>query len=73
VQDSEGYCGIFRRAAIRLKDQVLRLRPIMMTMLAAMLGLLPTLICLDQYAWIAGERDVLPVAEEDFEEGEPVD
>jgi len=45
----------------------------MMTMLAAMLGLLPTLIYLDQYAWIAGERDVLPVAEEDFEEGEPVD
>jgi cobalt-zinc-cadmium resistance protein CzcA len=82
---------------------VLRLRPIMMTMLVATLGLLPAalshaigsdsqrpfaivivggliaslilsiFLLPTLYVWVAGERDVLPVAEEGFEVGEHVD
>jgi heavy metal efflux system protein len=82
---------------------VLRLRPIMMTMLVATLGLLPAalshaigsdsqrpfaivivggliaalimsiFLLPTLYVWIAGERDVLPAAEEGFEAGEHVD
>jgi cobalt-zinc-cadmium resistance protein CzcA len=82
---------------------VLRLRPIMMTMLVATLGLLPAalshaigsdsqrpfaivivggliaalimsvFLLPTLYVWIAGDRDVLPAAEEGFEVGEHVD
>src|SRR5208337_3565792 len=87
-----------------VEGAVLRLRPIMMTMLVATLGLLPAAVSHaigsdsqrpfaivivgglianlvisifllpTLYVWIAGERDVLPVAEQgDFEVGEHVD
>jgi cobalt-zinc-cadmium resistance protein CzcA len=86
-----------------VEGAVLRLRPIMMTMLVATLGLLPAalshaigsdsqrpfaivivggliadlvmsiFLLPTLYVWVAGERDVLPVAEGDFEEGEHVD
>ncbi len=86
-----------------VEGAVLRLRPIMMTMLVATLGLLPAalshaigsdsqrpfaivivggliaalvmsiFLLPTLYVWIAGERDVLPVAEEGFEVGEHVD
>ncbi len=86
-----------------VEGAVLRLRPIMMTMLVATLGLLPAalshaigsdsqrpfaivivggliadlvmsiFLLPTLYVWIAGERDVLPAAEGDFEEGEHVD
>jgi len=87
-----------------VEGAVLRLRPIMMTMLVATLGLLPAalshaigsdsqrpfaivivggliaalimsiFLLPTIYVWIAGERDVLPVAEQDdFEVGEHVD
>jgi cobalt-zinc-cadmium resistance protein CzcA len=87
-----------------VEGAVLRLRPIMMTMLVATLGLLPAalshaigsdsqrpfaivivggliadlvmsiFLLPTLYVWIAGERDVLPVAEQDdFEVGEHVD
>jgi cobalt-zinc-cadmium resistance protein CzcA len=86
-----------------VEGAVLRLRPIMMTMLVATLGLLPAalshaigsdsqrpfaivivggliadlvmsiFLLPTLYVWIAGERDVLPVAEGNFEEGEHVD
>jgi heavy metal efflux system protein len=88
-------------AAVR--GAVLRLRPIMMTMLVATLGLLPAalshaigsdsqrpfaivivggliadlvmsiFLLPTLYVWIAGERDVLPVGDGAFEEGEHVD
>src|SRR5271170_3155701 len=86
-----------------VEGAVLRLRPIMMTMLVATLGLLPAalshaigsdsqrpfaivivggliaallmsvFLLPTLYVWIAGERDVLPTAEGQFEEGEHVD
>jgi heavy metal efflux system protein len=86
-----------------VEGAVLRLRPIMMTMLVATLGLLPAalshaigsdsqrpfaivivggliadlvmsiFLLPTLYVWVAGERDVLPVAEGSFEEGEHVD
>jgi len=86
-----------------VEGAVLRLRPIMMTMLVATLGLLPAalshaigsdsqrpfaivivggliaalimsiFLLPTLYVWVAGERDVLPVAEEGFEVGEHVD
>jgi cobalt-zinc-cadmium resistance protein CzcA len=87
-----------------VEGAVLRLRPIMMTMLVATLGLLPAalshaigsdsqrpfaivivggliadlvmsiFLLPTLYVWIAGERDVLPIAEQDdFEVGEHVD
>jgi cobalt-zinc-cadmium resistance protein CzcA len=86
-----------------VEGAVLRLRPIMMTMLVATLGLLPAalshaigsdsqrpfaivivggliadlvmsiFLLPTLYVWIAGERDILPVAEEGFEIGEHVD
>src|SRR6202020_3085527 len=85
-----------------VEGAVLRLRPIMMTMLVAMLGLLPAatshgigsdsqrpfaivivgglvasllmsiFLLPTLYVWIAGERDVLPRAEEGFGVGEHV-
>ncbi len=86
-----------------VEGAVLRLRPIMMTMLVATLGLLPAalshaigsdsqrpfaivivggliaalvmsvFLLPTLYVWVAGERDVLPLAEESFEIGEHVD
>jgi heavy metal efflux system protein len=86
-----------------VEGAVLRLRPIMMTMLVATLGLLPAalshaigsdsqrpfaivivggliadlvmsiFLLPTLYVWIAGERDVLPPAEEGFDVGEHVD
>src|SRR5579863_2601424 len=86
-----------------VEGAVLRLRPIMMTMLVATLGLLPAalshaigsdsqrpfaivivggliadlvmsiFLLPTLYVWVAGERDVLPHAEEGFEVGEHVD
>jgi cobalt-zinc-cadmium resistance protein CzcA len=86
-----------------VEGAVLRLRPIMMTMLVATLGLLPAalshaigsdsqrpfaivivggliadlvmsvFLLPTLYVWLAGERDVLPRAEEGFEVGEHVD
>ena len=86
-----------------VEGAVLRLRPIMMTMLVATLGLLPAalshaigsdsprpfaivivggllaallmsiFLLPTLYVWIAGERDVLPAADEGFEAGEHVD
>jgi heavy metal efflux system protein len=86
-----------------VEGAVLRLRPIMMTMLVATLGLLPAalshaigsdsqrpfaivivggliadlvmsiFLLPTLYVWIAGERDVLPAAEQGFEVGEHVD
>jgi cobalt-zinc-cadmium resistance protein CzcA len=86
-----------------VEGAVLRLRPIMMTMLVATLGLLPAalshaigsdsqrpfaivivggliaalvmsiFLLPTIYVWVAGERDVLPLAEEGFEMGEHVD
>jgi cobalt-zinc-cadmium resistance protein CzcA len=86
-----------------VEGAVLRLRPIMMTMLVATLGLLPAalshaigsdsqrpfaivivggliadlvmsiFLLPTLYVWVAGERDVLPSAEEGFEAGEHVD
>ena len=86
-----------------VEGAVLRLRPIMMTMLVATLGLLPAalshaigsdsqrpfaivivggliaaliisvFLLPTLYVWIAGERDVLPHAEEGFDVGEHVD
>jgi cobalt-zinc-cadmium resistance protein CzcA len=86
-----------------VEGAVLRLRPIMMTMLVATLGLLPAalshaigsdsqrpfaivivggliaalimsvFLLPTLYVWVAGERDVLPMAEEGFEVGEHVD
>jgi cobalt-zinc-cadmium resistance protein CzcA len=86
-----------------VEGAVLRLRPIMMTMLVATLGLLPAalshaigsdsqrpfaivivggliaalimsvFLLPTLYVWVAGERDVLPQAEEGFEVGEHVD
>ncbi|MGD0413968.1 MAG: CusA/CzcA family heavy metal efflux RND transporter [Terriglobales bacterium] len=86
-----------------VEGAVLRLRPIMMTMLVATLGLLPAalshaigsdsqrpfaivivggliadlvmsiFLLPTLYVWIAGERDVLPAAEEGFDVGEHVD
>jgi cobalt-zinc-cadmium resistance protein CzcA len=86
-----------------VEGAVLRLRPIMMTMLVATLGLLPAalshaigsdsqrpfaivivggliaalvmsiFLLPTLYVWVAGERDVLPRAEEGFEVGEHVD
>ncbi len=83
-----------------VEGAVLRLRPIMMTMLVATLGLLPAalshaigsdsqrpfaivivggliadlvmsiFLLPTLYVWVAGERDVLPIAEEGFEVGE---
>ena len=95
-----------RRYAIEdaaVEGAVLRLRPIMMTMLVATLGLLPAalshaigsdsqrpfaivivggliaallmsiFLLPTLYVWIAGERDVLPKAEGNFEEGAHID
>ena len=86
-----------------VEGAVLRLRPIMMTMLVATLGLLPAalshaigsdsqrpfaivivggliaalvmsvFLLPTLYVWMAGERDVLPAADGQFEEGEHVD
>jgi cobalt-zinc-cadmium resistance protein CzcA len=86
-----------------VEGAVMRLRPIMMTMLVATLGLLPAalshaigsdsqrpfaivivggliaalimsiFLLPTLYVWVAGERDVLPAAEGNFEEGEHVD
>jgi len=86
-----------------VEGAVARLRPIMMTMLVATLGLLPAalshaigsdsqrpfaivivggliaalvmsiFLLPTVYVWIAGERDVLPAADGQFEEGEHVD
>jgi len=86
-----------------VEGAVLRLRPIMMTMLVATLGLLPAalshaigsdsqrpfaivivggliaalimsvFLLPTLYVWVAGERDVLPGADGEFEEGEHVD
>ena len=86
-----------------VEGAVLRLRPIMMTMLVATLGLLPAalshaigsdsqrpfaivivggliadlvmsiFLLPTLYVWAAGERDVLPLAEEGFDVGEHVD
>jgi heavy metal efflux system protein len=95
-----------RRYAIEdaaVEGAVLRLRPIMMTMLVATLGLLPAalshaigsdsqrpfaivivggliadlvmsiFLLPTLYVWVAGERDVLPHAEEGFDVGEHID
>jgi cobalt-zinc-cadmium resistance protein CzcA len=102
------YINQLRAARYSIEDAavegaVLRLRPIMMTMLVATLGLLPAalshaigsdsqrpfaivivggliaalvmsiFLLPTLYVWIAGERDVLPAAEEGFEAGEHVD
>jgi cobalt-zinc-cadmium resistance protein CzcA len=86
-----------------VEGAVLRLRPIMMTMLVATLGLLPAalshaigsdsqrpfaivivggliadlvmsiFLLPTLYVWIAGDRDVLPSADGQFEEGEHID
>jgi len=86
-----------------VEGAVMRLRPIMMTMLVATLGLLPAalshaigsdsqrpfaivivggliaalimsiFLLPTLYVWVAGERDVLPLAEEGFDVGEHVD
>jgi heavy metal efflux system protein len=86
-----------------VEGAVLRLRPIMMTMLVATLGLLPAalshaigsdsqrpfaivivgglladlvmsiFLLPTLYVWIAGETDVLPSGDGDFEEGEHID
>jgi cobalt-zinc-cadmium resistance protein CzcA len=86
-----------------VEGAVLRLRPIMMTMLVATLGLLPAalshaigsdsqrpfaivivggliadlvmsiFLLPTLYVWVAGERDMLPIAEGNFEEGEHID
>jgi cobalt-zinc-cadmium resistance protein CzcA len=86
-----------------VEGAVLRLRPIMMTMLVATLGLLPAalshaigsdsqrpfaivivgglisdlvmsiFLLPTLYVWIAGDRDVLPSADGEFEEGEHID
>ncbi len=86
-----------------VEGAVLRLRPIMMTMLVATLGLLPAalshaigsdsqrpfaivivgglisaliisiFLLPTLYVWVAGERDMLPRAEESFEVGEHID
>jgi len=86
-----------------VEGAVLRLRPIMMTMLVATLGLLPAalshaigsdsqrpfaivivggliadlvmsiFLLPTLYVWVAGEQDVLPPADSQFEEGEHVD
>jgi len=86
-----------------VEGAVLRLRPIMMTMLVATLGLLPAalshaigsdsqrpfaivivggliadlvmsiFLLPTLYVWLAGERDVLPTAEAQFETGEHID
>jgi len=86
-----------------VEGAVLRLRPIMMTMLVATLGLLPAalshaigsdsqrpfaivivggliaalimsvFLLPTLYVWVAGERDVLPRSDEEFEVGEHVD
>ncbi|HXW57685.1 MAG TPA: CusA/CzcA family heavy metal efflux RND transporter [Candidatus Cybelea sp.] len=86
-----------------IEGAVLRLRPILMTMLVATLGLLPAalshaigsdsqrpfaivivggliadlvmsiFLLPTLYVWVAGDRDVLPVAELSFEEGEHID
>jgi len=86
-----------------IEGAVLRLRPIMMTMLVATFGLLPAamshaigsdsqrpfaivivggllaalmisiFLLPTLYVWVAGERDVLPMAEEGFDVGEHVD
>jgi len=86
-----------------VEGAVLRLRPIMMTMLVATLGLLPAalshaigsdsqrpfaivivggliadlvmsiFLLPTLYVWMAGERDVLPSADGQFEEGEHID
>jgi heavy metal efflux system protein len=86
-----------------VEGAVLRLRPIMMTMLVATLGLLPAalshaigsdsqrpfaivivggliadlvmsvFLLPTLYVWVAGDRDVLPVADQTFEEGEHID
>ncbi len=86
-----------------VEGAVLRLRPIMMTMLVATLGLLPAalshaigsdsqrpfaivivggliadlvmsiFLLPTLYVWIAGDRDVLPAVDANFEEGEHVD
>ncbi|HLY92944.1 MAG TPA: efflux RND transporter permease subunit, partial [Candidatus Angelobacter sp.] len=86
-----------------IEGAVLRLRPIMMTMLVATLGLLPAALSHSigsdsqrpfaivivggliadlvmsvfllptLYVWMAGERDTLPAADGEFEEGEHVD
>jgi heavy metal efflux system protein len=85
-----------------VEGAVLRLRPIMMTMLVATLGLLPAalshaigsdsqrpfaivivggliadlvmsiFLLPTLYVWVAGERDMLPIAEGNFEEGEHI-
>jgi heavy metal efflux system protein len=102
------YINQLRAARYSIEDAavegaVLRLRPIMMTMLVATLGLLPAalshaigsdsqrpfaivivggliadlvmsiFLLPTLYVWFAGERDVLPAAEEGFEAGEHVD
>jgi heavy metal efflux system protein len=86
-----------------VEGAVLRLRPIMMTMLVATLGLLPAalshaigsdsqrpfaivivggliadlvmsiFLLPTLYVWVAGEQDMLPIAEGNFEEGEHID
>ncbi len=86
-----------------VEGAVLRLRPIMMTMLVATLGLLPAalshaigsdsqrpfaivivgglisdlvmsiFLLPTLYVWVAGENDVLPSADGEFEEGEHID
>jgi heavy metal efflux system protein len=86
-----------------VEGAVLRLRPILMTMLVATLGLLPAalshaigsdsqrpfaivivggliadlvmsiFLLPTLYVWVAGERDMLPIAEGNFEEGEHID
>jgi cobalt-zinc-cadmium resistance protein CzcA len=86
-----------------IEGPVLRLRPIMMTMMVATLGLLPAalshaigsdsqrpfaivivggliaalimsvFLLPTLYVWVAGDRDVLPASEEEFEVGEHVD
>src|SRR5579871_6049753 len=102
------YINQLRARGLALEDAIveacqLRLRPIMMTMLVATLGLLPAalshaigsdsqrpfaivivggliadlvmsiFLLPTLYVWIAGERDVLPSADGQFEEGEHVD
>jgi cobalt-zinc-cadmium resistance protein CzcA len=86
-----------------VEGAVLRLRPIMMTMLVATLGLLPAalshaigsdsqrpfaivivggliaalimsiFLLPTLYVWIAGDRDILPTGDRQFEEGEHID
>ena len=86
-----------------VEGAVLRLRPIMITMLVATLGLLPAalshaigsdsqrpfaivivggliadlvmniFLLPTLYVWVAGERDMLPIAEGNSEEGEHID